>query len=245
MRHWRGFPAKVGSFHRRESLERALDREIKAHLAPLADDFERREMTPGEARRAARTALGGVAQTKELARDARSVVWLEQAMQDFRHAGRSLRHNPGFALVAALTLALGIGVNATLFTAYNAVVLKPLPVAHRRGRGNRRQRRKLAGRAGLVQLLCGSRNRRADRPHDHFHRRLVGRAHDRAERSVLAAALLRKRPCAWIRWRHCAASESRRPTSGALGAAQAGTCRPSPGSEAPPVPARESPCPTG
>ena len=129
MRHWRRFLAKVRSLGRRESLERDLDREVNAHLALLADDFERRGMAPAEARRAARTALGGMDQTKEIARDARSLVWLEQCLQDLRHAWRSLLHNPGFTLVAALTLALGIGVNATMFTAYNAVALKPLPVA--------------------------------------------------------------------------------------------------------------------
>lgn len=117
MRHWRRFLAKARSLLRRGPLERDLEREVSTHLALLADDFERRGMTPAQARRAARTALGGVDQTKELARDARSVVWVEQALQDLRHAWRSLLHNPGFTLVAALTLALGIGVNATLFSA--------------------------------------------------------------------------------------------------------------------------------
>ncbi len=130
MRHWRRLIAKLRNLFRSELSECDLDREVESHLALLADEFKRRGMSPEEARQSARRAFGGVDQAKELSRDERSLLWLEQAWQDLRHACRSLSHTPGFTLVAVITLALGIGVNTTLFTAYNAVTLKPLPVAN-------------------------------------------------------------------------------------------------------------------
>src|SRR5579863_3784567 len=108
---------------------RELSREIESHLALLQDDFERRGLSPVEAALAARRAYGGVEQAKELHRAERSFVWLEQLFQDLRHAARSLARSPGFTLLAIVALALGIGVNTTLFSTYNAVALKPLPVA--------------------------------------------------------------------------------------------------------------------
>lgn len=121
--------AKLGTFLSRNRAERELAREIKAHLTLAQDEFERRGMSSSDARLAARRALGGVEQTKELHRDERSLVWLEQAVQDLRHAGRALARTPGFTFIAVITLALGIGVNTTLFSTFNAVALKPLPVA--------------------------------------------------------------------------------------------------------------------
>lgn len=129
MKHWRRFLAKLRALVRRRSAEQDLVREISSHLALLAEDFERRGMCAEEARQASRRAFGSVDYAKELSRDARSLPWLEQTFQDLRHCCRGLLRTPGFTLTAAITLALGIGVNVTLFTAYNAVALKPLPVA--------------------------------------------------------------------------------------------------------------------
>ena len=58
-----------------------------------------------------------------------SPAWTEQLFRDVRYGGRNLLRSPGFTLVAAIALALGIGVNATMFGIYNAVALKQLPVA--------------------------------------------------------------------------------------------------------------------
>jgi predicted permease len=125
----REFFAKLMNLSRRGGAERELMREIDAHLALLQEDFERRGMNSQEAALAARRAYGGVEQAKELHREARSFVGIEQFAQDLRHAFRSLARTPGFTILSIVVLALGIGVNTTLFSTYNAVALKPLPVA--------------------------------------------------------------------------------------------------------------------
>ena len=85
-------------------------------------------MTADEARLAARRAMGSVALAKDLHRDARSFVWLEDLRRDLRHAARALRRAPGFTVVAVFTLGLGIGVNTTFFTIVNAICLRGLPI---------------------------------------------------------------------------------------------------------------------
>jgi predicted permease len=107
-----------------------LSREVAAHVALLEDEFVRRGMTSGEARRAAVLSLGGIEQTKELHRDARSFIWLDDARRDLQHAVRLLRRNPIFALTAALSLAIGIGANTTIFTVANRLLFRePVGVA--------------------------------------------------------------------------------------------------------------------
>ncbi len=133
MRHFRRLFAKAGNFFHRRRAESELVREIASHLVLLEDEFLRRGMTLEEARLAARRAYGGVEQAKELHRDERSLFWLEQALQDLRHAWRSLSKSPTFVAVALLSLAFGIGVNTAIFTLVNGILLKTLPVpdAHR------------------------------------------------------------------------------------------------------------------
>jgi len=103
-----------------------LERELTSHLALLEDDFNRRGLTPEEARLAAKRAFHGVEQTKELHRDARSFVWLDDARRDLQYALRTLRRTPGFTVGIVLTLALGIGANTAMFSVISGVVLKPL-----------------------------------------------------------------------------------------------------------------------
>ncbi len=124
----RRFLARCYAFLRPARAEQELEREVASHLALLEEDFQRRGLPAQEARLAARRAYGGVDLAKELHREARSFLWLEQTLQDLRHAARSLSRAPGFALLAILTMALGVGVNTTLFSAYNALALRPLPV---------------------------------------------------------------------------------------------------------------------
>lgn len=110
--------------------ERELAREMASHLAILEDDFRRQGMTADEARAAARRAMGGVEQTKERHREARSLPLVEDLRRDLGIAVRMLRKAPGFTAVVVLTLGAGIGANTAIFTVVDAVLLRPPPFPH-------------------------------------------------------------------------------------------------------------------
>ena len=112
--------------HRRE-VDAALDDELRAYVDLLAADYERRGMSPPEARRAALVASGGIEQVKESTRDAWVGESIATAARTLRHAARSLGRSPVYVITAVLTLAIGIGGATALFTIVKGSLLRPLP----------------------------------------------------------------------------------------------------------------------
>jgi putative ABC transport system permease protein len=105
-----------------------LDRDIRDHIEQEIQDNLNRGMAPEEASRAALRAFGNITRVKEETRAVWIPVWLDQVYQDVRYGLRVLLRDPGFTAVAITMLALGIGVNATVFAVTNAVLFKGFPL---------------------------------------------------------------------------------------------------------------------
>jgi predicted permease len=114
------------SVMRRREDERLRD-EIEEHLALQTAENLRAGLSPLEARRQARQKFGAVESVKEHYRDEQGLPVLDSLVGDVRYGMRALLRSPGFALVAVVSLSLGIGVNTTIFSVANAVLFRPLP----------------------------------------------------------------------------------------------------------------------
>jgi predicted permease len=116
-------------FHRR-TLDAQRARELGSYLKIETDENIARGMSPEEARYAAQRKLGNPRLIREEIYRMDTIGWLESLWQDVRYAIRALRFNPGFAAVAVLSLALGIGANTAIFQLLDTIRLRTLPVSH-------------------------------------------------------------------------------------------------------------------
>lgn len=110
--------------------DRELEQELRSHLEFAVEDARRGDDHPDRRIRSARIQAGGIAQTMEALRDQRGLPWLADVLADVRFGWRLLTRDPGFATVAILTLAIGIGATTAVFTVADTLLLRPPPFEH-------------------------------------------------------------------------------------------------------------------
>src|SRR5437763_8802213 len=115
------------SLFRKRALDAQLDSEQRFHIEELAEANVAAGLTPEEARRRAVLEFGGREQIKEELRDVHRVSIIESTLANLKSAFRFIRKSPSFSITVIVTLALGIGANSAVFSAIDAILLRPLP----------------------------------------------------------------------------------------------------------------------
>ena len=218
---WRGWLTRMRRGVRRDRFEAEMADELRTHLELEAEARQARGAAPDAARREAAIAFGHVESLKESVRDRRAGQWLAQTAQDVRYAVRLLAKWPTFSAVVIGTIALAVCGTATIFSAFDAALLRPLPYpAPDRLVADRR-----APRRRLAQLRLGRRLPRLARQHDApGQRRAHGRGDGQPAPRPRRGRSARRRPrcrtscCASSACRRFSAAASDRTTTSAGGA---------------------------
>src|SRR5690242_12015703 len=123
----RALLSKLTALFSRRTSDREFESEISEHLGLLQEEFERRGLSPEDARYAAQRQFGGVSQLQQIQRENRSIPQLHSIGRDLRVALRTIRKSPWFSVTVIVMLALGIGANSAIFTLADQMLLRLLP----------------------------------------------------------------------------------------------------------------------
>ena len=130
MSRLKGFIAKARSLFRARDSESRMEEEFRFHVEMETERLVAEGIPREEARRRALVTFGGLDAHREAMRDGRGARWFSDIAADVRYALRAMRRSPGFALAAALTLGIGIGVNGVVFGYVNSLLFRPVPARH-------------------------------------------------------------------------------------------------------------------
>ena len=128
MRPLRALAHRLLGLFRAHRADADFSAELESNVALHADDLIRAGLSPAEARRQALIRLGGAEQTRQAHRERRTLPWLESLLRDLTYAARTLAKHRGATAIAILSIGLGIGANATIFSMVSRFVLRPAPM---------------------------------------------------------------------------------------------------------------------